>query len=87
MQATLGHVHSLGNTINANCNICGKSRPLDMDWLIERYGPKFSVPDLNRFLRCSGCRTQNTAVRIATRQSAQVSSVGRVIAFEGGIRP
>lgn len=74
MQATLGHVHSLGSTINANCNICGKSRPLDMVQLIERYGLEFAVPALNRFLRCTGCQTDNTAVRIATRQSAQVSS-------------
>ena len=70
MQATLGHVHSLGNTINANCNLCGRSRPLDMAWLIDRYGPEFPLPGLNRFLRCAGCQTDDTAVRIATGKSA-----------------
>ena len=74
MQATLGHVHSLGNSINANCNLCGKSRPLNMDWLIERYGLEFPIPALNKFLQCTGCQTDNTAIRNATRQSAQVSS-------------
>ncbi len=74
MQATLGHVHSLGSSINANCNVCGKSRPLDLDDLIKRYGLEFPVPGLTKFLRCTGCQTGNTAVRIATRQSAQVSA-------------
>lgn len=51
MQATLGHVNSLGSGFNANCNICGKSRPLDMDWLIKRYGLDFPVPGLTKFLK------------------------------------
>jgi transcription elongation factor Elf1 len=48
----------------AHCGPCGRSVPLDVTRLIERYGPTLTVQTLRKRITCSRCGRRTSDVRI-----------------------
>lgn len=64
----LGTMREYGYSITAFCETCGHFAKVDLDKLVDRFGPTFDTVDnraeLLRALKCSKCQGRKMDVRL-----------------------
>lgn len=59
----LGDLTPYGADVSCRCHRCGHEAVLDLEMLLNRFGPAAEVPTLGAWLRCGGCGSKDIATR------------------------
>ena len=68
MATTLRALLQYGYGLIAQCELCRRFVPLDLDAIAKRLGVEITVPDVRRRLRCTRCGLKRASVQVAAVQ-------------------
>ncbi|MDD3445516.1 MAG: hypothetical protein PHS60_08910 [Zavarzinia sp.] len=52
---TIGQLHENGYALRLDCKSCGRGADVDLDSLVRRLGPDFTLPEFRRHASCPHC--------------------------------
>ncbi len=62
--ATVSCLVENDNGLRVFCDSCSRCRDLDVDRLVDRYGPKMELPEIGKRARCSECGGKGGSVQV-----------------------
>ena len=64
MNATLVNLVANNNDLRVFCDQCSRCAELEVEALVERYGPAMPLPEIGRRSRCRECGAKGGSVQV-----------------------